>query len=326
MTTPKISFLIPLYNAEQYIQHCLETVLAQTWTDFEVICVDDCSKDRSVEIAKTVLGAQTVIPWTLIQNETNQGVAETRKIGTAQARGDFMLCVDADDYVAPELAGTVYRAAMESNADIVIFGATNVSPDGKVNYLVDSGDGIITGAEGVARTLALSLQGYCWNKLIRRDIFSEVHHPRGLIYEDVYVCVQSLARANTVRLIPDKLYYYVKRENSLSVGFNPRIVDLLQIIDLIEKEARPLRIPDYDKLFFRFKYIFGYRTVAFQAARLAPSFAVAEPILVLIHHRLRLSHLMRVWSDHRPKLAVALFLLKLHPRFLFRFVRATSGR
>lgn len=321
MSTPKISILLPFHNVENYISDCLKSILAQTFRDFEIICVDDRSPDRSREIVNTILGAQHDVPWKLIVNEHNEGIAKTRGIAVQHASGDYVLCVDSDDYIAPNMLEVLHREARSYDADVVICAAKNVNTDGSVNYLVETGDTVMSGTQAVGKILDLSLQAYCWNKLIRRSIFARVEHPAGLIYEDIYVSVQALALANKVRLIPDQLYFYVKRSTGLSIRFNPKVTDLFEIMDLVERSTRALQIPDYARLFFRLKYVYAYRQIAFHIARSAPDYDAARAILATVRRKTQYRHLAMIYRDHRPKLAVALSLLKMHPRLFYGFVR-----
>ncbi|WP_429573332.1 glycosyltransferase family 2 protein [Paraburkholderia sp. UCT70] len=320
MSAPRISVLLPIYKVEGYIEHCLGSLLSQSCTDFEIIAVDDSSPDRSGEIAARLLAQQDRIPWKLIRNTDNKGLAETRKIAASEARGEYVLCVDSDDHVHRDLIRTVLREADQHDAESS-FSPPNVSPDGAVNDRIDSGDCIITGVEAVQKIMELKLQAFCWNKLVRRSIFVAADHPCGLIYEDLCVSVQTLATAKIVRLIPDKLYSYMFRESAISRRFNPHVVDLFVIMDRVEKRTAALPIPDYKRLFFRLKYVFGYRTIAFQAATTAPSYQLASPILYSVSKKLRVKHLLGIYADGRPKLSVVMTMLKIHPWIFYCFVR-----
>jgi glycosyltransferase involved in cell wall biosynthesis len=326
MPVPKVSVLLPIYNVEPYVEACLISLLSQTCTDFEIIAVDDCSPDRSGEITARILSSQDKVAWKLVTNDRNQGLAETRRIAAMEATGDYVLCVDSDDYVQPNLIERVIEEAVEHDADVVIFAATNVNPDGTVNYQIDSDDKVISGVEAVERIMDLSLQAYCWNKLVRRSIFVGVHHPSGLIYEDICVSVQTLGRSKTVRMIPDRLYFYVLRDCGISTRFNPKILDLFAIMDLVEKTTASLPIKNRERRLFRLKYIYGFRTVAFQVAMRAPTYRLASPILQTVSEKLRPGHLYRMYADSRPKLSFVMCLLKIHPRIFYSFVRRFSER
>ncbi|EKS70960.1 MULTISPECIES: glycosyltransferase family 2 protein [Caballeronia] len=318
---PKISVLVPVYKVEPYIEECLDSLLSQTSTDFEIIAVDDSSPDRSGEMTLRILEQQSRIRWKFIKNAENKGLAETRRIAALAASGEYVLCVDSDDHVHHDLIRRVAEEAEKLNADIVIFAAENISPDGKINYRVEAGDTVMSGVEAVEKILDLTLQAYCFNKLVRRSIFLAIEHPTGLIYEDICVSVQTLGKASVVRLMPDTLYSYMYRESGISTRFNPKIIDIFAIMDRVEKSTASMPIRNYRKLFFRLKYVYGFRTIAFQAAIKAPTYRSAEPILDSVAQRLRLRHLLGMVSDHRPKLSLVMAMLKIHPWIFYRFVR-----
>ncbi|WP_233859821.1 glycosyltransferase family 2 protein [Paraburkholderia sp. HD33-4] len=326
MSAPRISVLLPVYKVEDYIEDCLDSLLSQSCTDFEIIAVDDSSPDRSGEIAALVLGQQDRIPWKLVRNIDNKGLAETRKIAASEARGDYVLCVDSDDHVHRDLIRTVLREADQHDADVVIFAAESISPDGTVNYDIDSGDGIITGVEAVQKILELRLPAFCWNKLVRRSIFVAAEHPCGLIFEDVCVSVQTLANAKVVRLIPDKLYSYMLRESGISRRFNPQVVDLFAIMDRVEKSTASLPITDYKRLFFRLKYSWAFRAIAFQTAITAPTYRLASPILQSVSEKLHVKHLLGMFADRHLKLSIVMTMLKIHPWIFYCVVRRFNRR
>lgn len=318
---PKISVLVPVYKVEPYIKECLDSLLSQTSTDFEIIAVDDSSPDRSGEMTLRILEQQDRIRWQFIKNPVNKGLAETRRIAALAARGEYVLCVDSDDHVHHDLVRRVTEEAEQHRADVVIFAAENISPEGKINYRVEAGDAIMSGVEAVEKILDLSMQAYCCNKLVRRSIFLAVEHPTGLIYEDICVSVQTLGKSNVVRLMPDTLYSYMYRESGISTRFNPKVVDIFAIMDRVERSTASMPIRNYRKLLFRLKYIYGYRTIAFQAATKAPTYRLAKPILDSVAERLRLTHLLGMYSDHRPKLSFVMAMLKIHPWLFYCFVR-----
>lgn len=326
MSAPRISVLLPIYKVEDYIEDCLDSLLSQSCTDFEIVAVDDSSPDRSAEIAARVLAQQDRIAWKLIRNTDNKGLAETRKIAALEARGDYVLCVDSDDCVHRDLVRTVLREADRHNADVVNFAAERITPDGTAVSGIDSGDGIITGLEAVQKVLELKLPAFCWNKIVRRSIFVAAEHPCGLIFEDVCVTVQTFANSKVVRLIPDKLYSYVIRESGISRRFNPQVVDLFAIMDRVEKATASLPISDYKRLFFRLKYSWAFRAIAFQTATTAPTYRLASPILQSVSAKLRVKHLLGLFADRHLKLSIVMTMLKLHPWIFYCVVRRFNRR
>ena len=114
----KISVIVPVYNVEEYLEKCLDSVTNQTLKDIEIICINDGSTDNSLEILKTYAGQDNRI---VIINKQNEGVAAARNDGLDIAQGDYIMFLDSDDYLTPEACETAYNKITEKNADIGVF-------------------------------------------------------------------------------------------------------------------------------------------------------------------------------------------------------------
>ena len=123
MSQPKISVIIPVYNVEEYLQKCLDSVVNQTLKDIEIICINDGSTDNSLQILEEYAQKDSRI---IVINQQNQGVAAARNKGLEIARGDYIWFVDSDDYVERNGLDYVYKKSKENNADIVCFGVNNI--------------------------------------------------------------------------------------------------------------------------------------------------------------------------------------------------------
>ena len=116
-TNPKISIIVPIYNVEKFLPRCLDSLLAQTFPDFELLLIDDGSKDRSGDICdKYALKDQRI----RVFHKENGGVASARQLGVDEARGEYSIHADGDDWVEPDMLQCFYDKAKETNADIVI--------------------------------------------------------------------------------------------------------------------------------------------------------------------------------------------------------------
>lgn len=120
MQQPLISVIVPIYNVEKYVRKCLDSLVAQTLREIEVICIDDGSTDRSGEIADEI--ARDDARFRVIHTE-NRGLSAARNRGIDEARSQWLMFVDSDDWVSPEFCRVPYEAAIEYGADLVIFGA-----------------------------------------------------------------------------------------------------------------------------------------------------------------------------------------------------------
>ena len=123
MSQPQISVIIPVYNVEQYLSKCLESIINQTLQDIEIICINDGSTDNSLQILEEYAQKDSRM---IVINQENQGVGVARNKGLEIARGDYIWFVDSDDYVERNGLDYVYEKSKENNADIVCFGVNNI--------------------------------------------------------------------------------------------------------------------------------------------------------------------------------------------------------
>ena len=119
MESLKISVVIPVYNAALYLQQCIDSLLAQSLQEFEIICIDDNSSDNSLQLLLEY--ADKDERFSIFRNETNQGAGASRNIGIDHARGKYLIFLDADDFFSPNLFERTYQKAEQTNADIIFF-------------------------------------------------------------------------------------------------------------------------------------------------------------------------------------------------------------
>lgn len=209
-----VSVLVPVYNVEKYISKCLDSILNQTYTDLEIILVNDGSKDSSLAIAN--LYAEKY-PCIHIYSYENSGISATRNRLLSLAHGEYILFVDSDDYISKNMIETMVNASIQENSDIVICGY----------YLDTLGISIPVSSfrhKTVSSLEALhllcsnrSLNNYPWAKLVRRSCFQNVAFPedkRG--FEDTYTMFKAFIQASNITILPHCFYHYVKRKGSLT--------------------------------------------------------------------------------------------------------------
>lgn len=202
---PRISVIIPVYNAEKFLRHCLDTLLAQTFKDFEVILIDDGSRDRSSNICDAYAYKDTRVH---VYHKENGGVSAARQKGLELASGAYIIHVDADDWVAPSYLEVLYEEAVRTNADITICDYIEVYPDKKV-YKVQKPTS--TSADDFVLDLCTKLHGSCWNKLIKASVIREnkIDFPDGInLREDKLFNLHVALCSSTISYAPKALYYY----------------------------------------------------------------------------------------------------------------------
>lgn len=167
---PTVSVIVPVYGVEKYIERCARSIFVQTYKDFEVIFVDDCSKDNSIAILKGVIEEYPAVDCRIIRHERNRGLSAARNTGVTAAFGKYILHVDSDDWIEPEMIGCLVKKATETNADIVICGNNIVFPDKlRISYPRVYDDKMTM----IKAMLFKSVPSSMWGKLISKEIYDQ---------------------------------------------------------------------------------------------------------------------------------------------------------
>lgn len=210
-----ISVIIPVYGVEKYIERCCVSVFEQTYKNFELIFVNDCSKDKSEEIVLAVIERYKPLGINIksIKHEVNKGISATRETGLNAAIGEYVLYIDSDDYIAPNMLELLINRANEKNADIVYCDFYEVK-NGQQRYFDQSlpvSDLILMTAAMLRNEIAWTP----WNKIFRRSIAIEhdIHWPVGVnMGEDLVVMTQLFCYAKKIVHVNEALYFY-NRDN-----------------------------------------------------------------------------------------------------------------
>lgn len=213
---PKISVIVPVYGVELYIKDCLRSIAAQTFSDFELILVDDGSQDRSIELAEAYLRS-TALTWRVIRQE-NAGQGIARDHGVREASGEYVVFIDSDDTVSPVFLEELYTAAQTYHADVA-FCLFQMVPKARVFQFSQQRGGYqrISQPEMLHRFLCRTLIPLLPSMLIRRSLLLEhdIHAPAGCRFsEDVYVMWRVFAVAEQICYTSAPLYNYLTRPAS----------------------------------------------------------------------------------------------------------------
>lgn len=225
-----ISVIIPAYNAQAYLRECLESVLAQTYTDWEAVIVDDGSTDSTLAIASSYAGRDSRFKVVSIPN---RGLASARNAGIGNACGEWLAYVDSDDTLHPKALERLNGVALNAGVDIVVGQYTQRVNEQSVTC---AGAEIITGRRACEACLYQSgITTSACAKLFRRDVVDGIRFPDGMYYEDILYCVESFRKSGRVAVIPDKIYYYRDNPTSIINTFTPKRLDVLRITAMVEE-------------------------------------------------------------------------------------------
>lgn len=218
MPSPLVSLIVPVYNVAPYLENCLDSIKAQTYREFEVLLVNDGSKDASPDICRTYICADS--RFRLI-DKPNSGVSDSRNKALDQAHGKYIQFLDADDWLTPDAIETLVHAAESTGADLVLAHFYRVSGDRMARRGHIKKQQVLTRqefAEEMMKAPANYYYGVLWNKLYRRSIIEANHlrFPADVSWcEDFLFNLNYIEHTRLVTAVPRPIYYYRKREDSL---------------------------------------------------------------------------------------------------------------
>ncbi len=234
MSKPLVSVVVPIYKVEQYLERCLNSIVAQDYQPIEVILVNDGSPDGCGEIIK-----RYEAQWPFIQSITqkNSGLGAARNVGIARATGKYLALVDSDDYIEPDYVSSLVEIAEKKNADIVFFSFFFEFPSGsKIAFPLLTLQKDMTGDEAAKESLKLlKMPTYAWNKLYRRELFTEnaILFP-SIYYEDIATVSRVLIKAQNVAITNKPYYHYCLRKSGITGNFGLKnVLDYLKAVDII---------------------------------------------------------------------------------------------
>lgn len=211
----KVSVIMPIYNASNYLRPALESVLAQTLSEIEIICIDDGSTDKSLSIIKEYHEKDQRIR---IVTENNAGVSTARNKGIIRARGEYLMFLDADDFYEPNLLERLYVEAVKNELDIAVceYDVYNTKQSRFTPAVTEDHSEILSGGEIISKSeypeyILQCMSGYVWNKLFRTSLIKDkglMFAPELYVFEDVHFICTALAYAGRIKGITEVLVHH----------------------------------------------------------------------------------------------------------------------
>lgn len=211
---PSVSIIIPVYNVESYLRECLDSLLANTFTEWEALCIDDGSTDASGSILDEYGANDTRFR---IVHIPNGGVSQARNTGIALAQAPYLLMIDPDDRVEPSMIAELYTAITQDHSDLAVCGHFLHQTDGNIAVCPPMKKGDDQGYSKTRPSYAEHITPYLWNKMYRREIFRKhnILFDKDIpINEDLLLNQLYLLHTESVSIIPKPLYHYRSREGS----------------------------------------------------------------------------------------------------------------
>ena len=239
---PKISIIIPIYNAENYLKRCLNSVINQTLKDIEIICINDCSKDNSLEILKEYSKKDNRIK--IINLKENKGESKARNIGLDNTNSEYIAFLDNDDEIDLDFYEKLYNKAIKTISDIVKAGVDIINYDKKhqkdnLNELIKQNNS------------KLYFTHYWWSAIYKSSLIKENNIKfleKYEIGEDILFLNQAILNCKKLEIIDNTYYHYHKRENSTDSKIlnYEKIKSIINIREIIINNI--LNYEDFDKL------------------------------------------------------------------------------
>lgn len=211
---PKVSVIVPVYKVEQYLERCVRSILTQTYGDFELILVDDGSPDRCGVMCDTFAGEDRRVR---VLHKKNGGLSDARNVGIAQAKGEYILLVDSDDFIAANAMERLVSLAQEDGADMVCGNICNCYKESSVRQYPEDLLLRCTGAEALGLALeGKKVTGSSCGKLMTAQLCKAHIFPLGRAYEDAFFLADILPDAEKVTVTTEPLYQYWHRSGSVT--------------------------------------------------------------------------------------------------------------
>ena len=234
----KVAVIIPVYNVEKYLPQCLDSVINQTLSDIEIICVNEGSTDNSGEILAQYAAKDKRIK---VINQQNQGLSAARNAGLKIAMANYISFIDSDDFVHPQFLEILYNAIQTGNSDIAGCNFAKISDDKEILKIENTSSKIYTPALNVLLDKRNFIHFNVWNKLYRREAIQNISFVEGIYYEDWIFNTCVFAQIKSFAWINSPLYGYrvsngsIMRSSYNLKKLNDYITGINEVYDFINK-------------------------------------------------------------------------------------------
>lgn len=257
----KVSVIVPVYNVEKYLKRCLDSLINQTLSDIDIICINDGSKDSSLQILEQYAQKDSRI---VIYNQENSGLSVARNTGLEHASGEYIGFVDSDDWVDLDFYEKLYNSAKNNNADIAVADFIREHPNKKPKRLKLKEEKIYTTPEDKFMICKVHREGCVWNKIYRTEFIKSINLkfvPK-MYYEDRDFTIRSLYFSKKLVTTPNTYYRYFVNPKSIVNKRRNYIQDehyilvRQQVLQFIKEHN--IKVPDglYKAEIYRYK-LFG---------------------------------------------------------------------
>lgn len=246
----RISIIVPIYNVEQYIEECLDSIYNQNLTDFEVICIDDRGRDKSIQKVQEYVEKNNIKNLQIIEHSQNKGLSEARNTGINNAKGKYICFLDSDDKLEKGGIAQLLKKAEEEDLDIVegkvveLF-ETKCNIELGTNLLNRKDSKIMNGDEYFSNTIKNNeYLTSAWCRIFKKELLeNKVYFMPGIKFEDEEFSPRAIIPANRVQYLNIPFYIYRRRDNSITTDMfkdDKWYTSYRKIIDSLEEYAKKI--------------------------------------------------------------------------------------
>ncbi|WP_100012068.1 glycosyltransferase family 2 protein [Lentibacillus sediminis] len=226
----KVSIVVPLYKVEKYIHRCTDSIRNQTYTNLEIILVNDGSPDECGNIAEEYRKKDSRIK---VCHKENGGLSDARNYGMREVTGEYTMFVDSDDWIASDMVQSFIKAMTEMEADLVQ-GAFYYAYDDKLfvdeRFFKQNAEPVILNKMNAMKELVINekVKNFAWGKLYKTSLIQNIPFKKGVLFEDVFWAHQVMHRVEKLVLLHQPFYYYYQRPDSIVAAYTPKNLDIME--------------------------------------------------------------------------------------------------
>lgn len=233
---PLISIILPIYNIEKYLPKCMDSIFSQTYTNLEIIMVDDGATDGCGKLCDQYAQKD---PRICVYHKVNGGLSDARNYGIEHASGEYITCIDPDDYVDPDYIDYLHSLIKTYNTRMSICLHRVLYDNGSVKDLGGEGTDILSAAICLEKMMYHDvIDTTACAKLYHRDLFRETRYPKGRIFEDIGTTYKLMMQCDFIAVGYESKYNYIFHNNSIvNSEFKPNKLDLLEMTDKMAEDV-----------------------------------------------------------------------------------------
>jgi glycosyltransferase involved in cell wall biosynthesis len=318
----RFSFILPIYNVDAYIEECLNSVISQTYTEFECLLIDDGSTDESATICKEYAEKDSRLSYF---HKENGGLSDARNFGLKKAKGEYIVFVDSDDVVSPNLLTYVNECILNSSFDVVYFEHIKFFDSGKYFDKLFLVNDQVSPATLIDNKSLSQKPNFAWARVVQKKLYDGNLFPVGFIYEDILTSSIINFKAINIGYIKTPLYGYRKRANSITTSSAEKQFLLFNTLELLRSEALQYKL---ESVFYHTVFVNSIQSCLVSLARIEDA-DIRKEIRVLIlreYKKITVSGVLKCYSIIKFKLLalcaknnLTLYCLELMLRPLVKF-------